>query len=552
MLSRLHIRNYAIISELNFELNPGLTIITGETGAGKSILLGALSLVLGKRADSSVLFDKDVKCVVEAYFDIQNHGLQEFFSENDLDFESPAILRREINSNGKSRAFVNDTPVNLNQLKSLASRLIDIHSQHEVFTLKSADFRTTFLDSCADGGILSKNYLFAFKEWKAISKEVELLKENLRNSQADQDYLQFQLTELEELDLKAGELQENQDKLSLLENAEEITEILRQISNVILNDEEAVVDSLRKAESELIRLGSKFPLANEWAERVRQSVIDLEDAANDMDQKYSSIENDPAELKRLEERVDEVIRLMTKHRKQSEAELVEYQLELSDKLNSISNSDEELTLLNGKLEKADSEVQKLATELTAQRNKTAKLVSPILTADLKELGMPDAELSVSLESAERIPTGQDKVEIKFTSNKGQSLQDISKVASGGELSRLMLSLKAEMAENTQLPAIIFDEIDTGVSGDVADKVGIKIKILSSKMQVLCITHLPQIASKGDQHYYVYKEQEEGRTVTGIRSLEKSDRIVEIAKMLSTANPTGAALEHAKNLVEKTA
>ncbi|MFT4544193.1 MAG: DNA repair protein RecN (Recombination protein N) [Bacteroidia bacterium] len=552
MLSRLHIRNYAIISELNFELSPGLTIITGETGAGKSILLGALSLVLGKRADSSVLFDKNVKCVVEAHFDVQNHGLQEFFLENDLDFESPTILRREINSNGKSRAFVNDTPVNLNQLKALASRLIDIHSQHEVFTLKSADFRTTFLDSCADGGILSENYLFAFKEWKAISKEVELLKENLRNAQADQDYLQFQLTELEEFDLKAGELQENQDKLSLLENAEEITETLQQVSNLILNDEEAVVDSLRKAESELIRLGSKFPLANEWAERVKQSVIDLEDAANDMDQKSSSIENDPAELKRLEERVDEVIRLMTKHRKQSEAELVEYQLELSDKLNSISNSDEELTLLNGKLEKADSEVQKLATELTAQRNKTAKLVSPILTADLKELGMPDAELSVSLESAERIPTGQDKVEIKFTSNKGQSLQDISKVASGGELSRLMLSLKAEMADNTQLPAIIFDEIDTGVSGDVADKVGVKIKSLSSKMQVLCITHLPQIASKADQHYYVYKEQEEGRTVTGIRPLEKSDRIVEIAKMLSTANPTDAALEHAKNLVEKTA
>ncbi|MGB0917310.1 MAG: DNA repair protein RecN, partial [Flavobacteriales bacterium] len=390
MLSRLHIRNYAIISELNIEFNKGLTIITGETGAGKSILLGALSLVLGKRADSSVLFDQTSKCVVEAHFDIKNHSLKEFFSENDLDFENQTILRREINAKGKSRAFVNDTPVNLNQLKTLASRLIDIHSQHEVLTLKSADFRTTFLDSCADGGELAQAYSQAFKNWKTISKEVEAKKEALINAQADQDYLQFQLTELEELDLKAGELQENQDRLSLLENAEEISETLHQISDLILNNDEAVIDSLRKAQNELERLGRKFEPAKEWAERISQSVIDLEDAANDMNQKSSSVENDPAELRRLEERVDEIIRLMTKHRKQSEGELVEYQFELSEKLNSINNSDEALTLLNGKLEKADSEVQKIADELTKQRLKVAKSVSPILTKELKELGMPDA------------------------------------------------------------------------------------------------------------------------------------------------------------------
>ena len=552
MLSRLHIKNYAIISELDFELHSGLTIITGETGAGKSILLGALSLVLGKRADSSVLFDKEAKCVVEAFFNIENLAIQSYFTENDLDVENPTILRREINANGKSRAFINDTPVNLNQLKALASKLIDIHSQHEVLTLKSAEFRTSFLDSCADGGTLVDNYLTAYQDWKIISKQVESLKEQLNNAQADEDYLQFQLSELEELDIKAGELQECQDKLSLLENAEEIAETLSQVSNLILNDENAIVDNLRKTESELLRLGRKFPAANDWANRIKQSLIDLEDAANEMDRNSGSVEHDPAELRRLEDRVDEIIRLMTKHRKQSEAELVEYQLELSDKLNSISNSDEELTLLNGKLEKADSTVQKLANQLTNQRKRIAKQISQPLVEELRLLGMPDAEIQISVDAVDRIATGQDKVEVKFTSNKGQIPQDISKVASGGELSRLMLSIKAEMAKNTQLPAIIFDEVDTGVSGDVADKVGDKIKALSSNMQVLCITHLPQIASKADSHYFVYKEQEQGRTVTGIKPLEKSDRIVEIAKMLSTANPTEAALEHAKNLVEKTA
>jgi len=550
MLTRLHIRNYAIISELDIKLNNGLTIITGETGAGKSILIGALSMVLGKRADSSVLYKEDEKCVVEAFFNVENYDLKAFFDENDLDFENPTILRREINANGKSRAFINDTPVTLVQLKDLASYLIDIHSQHEVLTLKSAEFRTRFLDSCADGGEQIYSYQKVYQEWNALRKEVERLKDALQKSTEDEDYLKFQLSELEELNLREGELIENQEKLSMLENSEEISAALSQVSDALLNSDSAMVDGLRKIEAELQRLSKKYPTAVEWAKRIKQNLIDLEDVAEEMSQKAGSVEQNPDELERLAERVDGIIRLMAKHRKQSEAELIQYQFELSDKLSSISNSDEQLTLLNSKLEKIESLLQVEAEKLSNLRSNEAKRIAPILTSELQQLGMPDAQMSILVEKTERNLSGQDRIEILFTANKGQKPQDISKIASGGELSRLMLSTKAEMASKTQLPAIIFDEVDTGVSGDVADKMGMKIKELSSRMQVLCITHLPQIASKANQHLYVYKDEQEGRTTTGVRELDKADRIVEIAKMLSNANPTEAALTHAKNLVNE--
>ncbi|MCF8278121.1 MAG: DNA repair protein RecN [Flavobacteriales bacterium] len=548
MLTRLHIRNYAIISELDVELNEGLTIITGETGAGKSILIGALSLVLGKRADATVLYNESEKCVVEAFFNISGYELEPFFAENDLDFENPTILRREINANGKSRAFINDTPVTLLQLKDLASKLIDIHSQHEVLTLKSAEFRARFLDLCADGGKQSNRYQLQYAAWNTLRKEVETLRNSLAKSAADEDYLKFQLEELLALNLKEGELAENQERLSLLENAEEITVTLSGISDMLQNGENPLVDSLRKAETELQRLAKKYPSATEWAQRIKQSLIDLEDVAEEMNQRSLAIDQDPAELQRLEERVDEILRLMTKHRVQSESELIQFQAELDEKLLSINNSDEKLTILNGRLEIAESLLQKEADKLTETRKAEAKRISPILAKELQQLGMPDAQMNILIEPSERSSDGQDRIEILFTANKGQKPQDISKIASGGELSRLMLSVKAEMASKTQLPAIIFDEIDTGVSGDVADKMGGKIKDLSKQMQILCITHLPQIASKADQHLFVYKEEQEGRAVTGVRKLDEAERILEIAKMLSNANPTEAALAHAKNLV----
>lgn len=550
MLTRLHVRNYAIISELDVEFSDGLTIITGETGAGKSILIGALSLVLGKRADTSVLYDEAEKCVVEAHFSMHNLSLKTFFEENDLDYEEHTILRREINSQGKSRAFINDTPVNLSQLRDLANALIDIHSQHEVLTLKTAEFRARFLDACADGGKQMDRFSTAFSSWNALKRQVEKLKQRLQEATADEDYIRFQLNELHDLNLKDGELEENQSRLALLENAAEIRETLSQINEAFSGVDGAIIDQLRRVESELNTLARKHAPSKEWSARLKSAIIEIEDVASEVENHAESVSEDPEALQQLQERVDEVLRLMTKHRKRSDAELIEFQHELEEKLNSIGYSDEQLTMMQAELEVAGSRLEQEASLLSQLRATAAKTVSPIIETELKELGMPNASLEIQLERTEVGPLGQDRIEIRFSANKGQPLQDISKVASGGELSRLMLSVKSQIAKTAQLPAIIFDEIDTGVSGEVADKVGQKIRSLSSHMQVLCITHLPQIASKADQHLFVFKDVSGGKTETRVRSLHDEDRIVEIAKMLSNADPTEAALTHARNMVQE--
>jgi len=548
LLSRLHIRNYAIISEVSIDFSNGLTIITGETGAGKSILIGALSLVLGKRADSSVLFNKEEKCIVEAYFDISDHSLNAFFEQHNLDYEPISIIRREINPQGKSRAFVNDTPVNLTQLKELTAKLIDIHSQHAVLTLKTTDFRTRFLDACSDGGKQFLAYAKAYSNWLQIKTEVDALKKHLQQATADEDYLKFQLEELEELNIKEGTLKASQEQLSLLENATEIRESLSAICQLLSNTEHALISGLRNVDNTLQRLANNYSNANDWQKRISENLIDLEDIADDIARQVEEVDEKPEELQRLQQRVDEILRLMTKHNKHSEAELIAFSKQLDEKLQAINSSDEQLILLNTALEKADLVLTKEAQNLSKLRKKTATRLSPILTKELTELGMPEAQVNVYIEKGERTVLGQDKIDIRFTANKGQQLQDISKVASGGELSRLMLVVKAEMAKNTKLPAIIFDEIDTGVSGEVAGKMGLKINSLSNEMQVLCITHLPQIASKANQHLFVYKRQEKDRTVTKIKVLEKTERITEIAKMLSNAHPTDTALQHAKDLI----
>lgn len=548
MLVRLIVRNYAIISELDLSFSNGLTIITGETGAGKSILIGALSLVLGKRADTSVLFNDEEKCVVEAQFDINDYDLSSFFHENDLDHESITILRREISISGKSRAFINDTPVNLNQLRELASYLIDIHSQHEVLTLKTPEFRAKFIDSCSDQGKRYTEYRQTFQEWVGLKKKADKLKAELQQAAADEDYLRFQLNELEELNLSEGELSAAQERLSFLENAEEINQTLSGISEALSSSDSAVLDVLRSIDAQLKNLSRNFEKAGEWQKRVHSTFIELEDLARELENSGSDLDEDPAELQRLQERVDEILRLLTKHRKQSESELIELQQSLSKKLEDIGSSDEQLTLLLAELETKGAELEKKATELSEARKETALLLAPRIEAELHEMGMPDAQLLIDLNRTEITLLGQDSIEIRFASNKGQKPQDISKVASGGELSRLMLAVKSEIAKNAKLPAIIFDEIDTGVSGDVANKVGNKIQGLSQRMQVFCITHLPQIASKAQQHLYVFKQLVDGKAVTNVRALLPEERIVEIAKMLSTANPTEAALTHAKNLI----
>jgi DNA repair protein RecN (Recombination protein N) len=549
MLHRLYIRNYAIISELEVEWGSGLTIITGETGAGKSILLGALSLVLGKRADSSALHALDSKCIVEAEFATDGFFLQDLFTEHDIDAEAHTTLRREITPQGKSRAFVNDTPVLLPVLKEIAERLIDVHSQHEVHTLKEADFRARFLDSCADRSVAFQAFRSVFTEWDVLRRQLERLESDAAQSRAEEDYIRFQLEELEELKLREGELTEAEERLSVLEHADEIRHSLSAVNARFNDGELALLDSLRQALSEVTRVARNYPAAEEWVQRLNSAVIELADLSDEMERALQSIEDDPSELARLQERVDAIHRLLNKHRKQTDSELLELQQGFSEKLQLIERSDTELSSLRSNLAALERQMLGRAEALTKVRAAAAIHLSEQLTSELRALGMPDARLELSVSKKDTIGAlGQDNIHVLFSANKGQSMQDIAKVGSGGELSRLMLVIKAEMARNAQLPTVIFDEIDTGVSGEVAERMGLKIKELSSFMQVLCITHLPQIAAKGAHHLYVFKEGEADRTVTRIRPLKGRDRILEVAKMLSSDNPTEAAISHATQLV----
>lgn len=551
MLQRLYIRNYAIISELEVEWGSGLTIITGETGAGKSILLGALSLVLGKRADSSVLYAQDNKCIVEAEFVTEGFPLVDIFAENDIDIEPLTTLRREITPQGKSRAFINDTPVLLSVLRELAERLIDVHSQHEVHTLKEPDFRARFLDSCADGGKQYAAFTSVFKAWDAARKKLELMEAQHAQSHAEEDYLRFQLTELDELGLKEGELNEAEQHLSELEHAEEIRTTLAAASASMAEGEGALLDGLRQVNAEITRLARKYSKADEWAKRLSSAIIELADVADELERGLQTIDDDPNELTRLQQRVDEIQRVMNKHRRSSDVELLEFHQEISVKLRAMERSDGVLSELTEQFKAVEDELNAIADEVTRLRTAIATGLGERLSKELHVLGMPDAQLRIAVEQKNSINLlGRDDINVLFSANKGQPLQDVAKVASGGELSRLMLVIKAEMARNAQLPTVIFDEIDTGVSGEVAERMGMKIKELSAFMQVLCITHLPQIAAKGTHHLYVYKDGEGDRTVTRIRALSGNDRVLEVAKMLSTDSPTEAAIMHATQLVKQ--
>jgi DNA repair protein RecN (Recombination protein N) len=552
MLHRLHIRNYAIIRELEVEWGSGLTIITGETGAGKSIVLGALSLVLGKRADTSVLHDADGKCVVEAEFRTDGFDLDDFFSINDIDRLSVTILRREVTPDGRSRAFINDTPVNLQQLRALAERLVDVHSQHEVHTLKEAAFRARFLDACADRGAVFKGFEAAFATYENTRQQLEMVEQEAAEARSEEDYIRFQLNELDELNLSGGEMEEMEERLSMLENAGEIRATLSEVNAELSEAERSVTDALREIVASVNRLSRRYSPAAEWAGRLGSTLIELDDLAAEMGRRLTDVDDDPAELERVRERVDAVNRLLLKHRKQTATELIALRSELSTRLCGIERSEEHLNTLRERLFSEKKTMQQAADALTKVRNVTAQRLGPQLASELHVLGMPDARLQIDLVQRDT-PTslGQDDIRILFSANKGQPMQDIAKVASGGELSRLMLTVKAEMASNAELPTVIFDEIDTGVSGEVADRMGDRIRSLGSHMQVICITHLPQIAAKGKQHLFVFKEGNGDRTVTGVRALSGTERITEIAKMLSNDNPSEAAISHASQLLAET-
>ena len=549
MLSHLSIQNYALIEKIEIDFPHGLSIITGETGAGKSILLGALSLIAGDRADSSSLQDKTKKCIVEGAFDIKNYSLKSFFTTNELDYAEQTVIRREVSPEGKSRAFINDTPVNLSQLRELSLELIDIHSQHETLTLNESGYQLSVVDAFAKTEENVQKYKTDYKKYKEIEKQLAELTEKEKQSKLDADYWQFQFDEFEQLNLLAGEQEMAEDELKVLENAEEIKSVLEHVSNALNGGEQNILSALNENKVRLSSISKLNSAYNELLSRINSSHIEMKDIANEIDNLSEKVSFDPKRAEHLTNRLDEIYRLQKKHQVNSVEALLEVKVKVEDKLKSNASLEIEINKLQKETEKLRSALFTLAKRISADRKKSLPKLEKEVSDLLSSLAMPNAQFRVEHILLETLTEqGIDKIKFQFSANKGSDLKEVSKVASGGELSRLMLSIKSLIAKNTALPTIIFDEIDSGVSGGVAEQVGKLIFGMSDAMQVVAITHLPQIASKGDSHFTVYKEEKSGKTFTQIKHLAKEERVKEIAKMLSAGKPTDASLKNAKELL----
>ncbi|MBN1414211.1 MAG: DNA repair protein RecN [Bacteroidales bacterium] len=550
MLRNLSIENYALISELNISFGEGLTIITGETGAGKSIMLGALSLILGKRADTGVLYDKGKKCIVEGIFDISRYNLQGFFEEKDMDYDNPVIIRREIAPTGKSRAFVNDLPVTLEVLNDLGDQLIDIHSQHQHLSLSDSRFQLKVVDSYAGTLDLKDEYMQGYDSFVTMQRQLAQLKEEAEKSKADLDYFTFQCNQLREAQLSPGEQEELELELEKLTHAEDIKASLLSALAILSGEGNSLLTSLKDAIAQLSRAGKYLSASTDLAKRCETSYIELKDAATEIETQYEKIDHDPERLEWVKNRIDALYSLLQKHRKATVKELVDLQHELEIKIDAIANYDASIGEAERKLDAKRKELKRIAEQLSKLRKNTFSSIEDQVVAMLHELSMPNALFAIrhSLLS-DFSPSGIDRIQFVFSANKNVQPQDISKVASGGELSRLMLTVKSLLSDATGMPTIIFDEIDTGVSGEIAEKVGNIIRRMAGKMQLINITHLPQIASKGDRHLLVYKTENDRITLTRIKQLTPEERHIEIAKMLSGEEVTAAALENARELLK---
>ncbi|MEE4198245.1 MAG: DNA repair protein RecN [Bacteroidales bacterium] len=549
MLQSLTVHNYALINELTIDFNRGLNIITGETGAGKSILMGALSLILGQRADTSVLKDKTRKCIVEAKFNIKPYDLKAFFEGQDLDYDDYSIIRREIADNGKSRAFINDTPVNLSVLKDLSTYLVDIHSQHESLLLGDENFQMALVDSFAGHDALLNRYHASYDEYLQAKSEYHRLINNAEKAKADLDYFQFQFDQLEALKLNEGEQEELEEELEKLNHAEEIKLNLSK-SYQLLNEEEfSVILNLKEAKNSLSTITKYFKESESLAERIASVSIELQDISNEIERLNESVEYDPERIEFIRERLDSIYALQQKHKVATVGELLKIKTELENQIGDIHSYDFRTDKLQKELEAKQAELKQLAGQISENRKEVIPGLEEHITRTLVLLGMPNAAFQIRQIAVEEfLPTGTEMIKFMFSANKNIAPEEIEKVASGGEISRLMLSLKSILVENKTLPTIIFDEIDAGTSGEIADKMGIIIKQMSTRMQVINITHLPQIASKADFHYLVYKKDNHQTTNTYIRLLDRDERVNEIAKMLSGKELTDAAIENAKVLL----
>lgn len=559
MLQKLSISNYALIDNLEISFDSGLNILTGETGAGKSIILGALSLILGQRAESRYFFNQQKKCVIEGSFKIGEFHLKAFFEDNDLDYEAETVLRREISADGKSRAFVNDTPVNLTSLKLLGEKLIDIHSQHATLEINDPEFQLLVVDSVAGHNELLSDYQTKYRSYKKSTAKLAQLIEESDKAKADLDYYQFQFDELEKADLDADEQEKLEQELAVLNNAEEIKRNLLSANYLMQDSEVAVLSQLREAGQQLGSIEKFNPQIEELHQRLNSTLIELKDIAAEIENIEQRTHTDEERAVEINIRLTLIYTLQKKHRVNTTTELLELQEELSGKIQQAVFGDEAIEKLQQQLSLDKKELEQLAGQLSANRSKAIPQIETQVLQTLAEMGMGNSALKIEQtvrksESPEvgknevLGKTGVDDIKFLFSANKGHALAEMSKVASGGELSRLMLSIKSLVAKNTALPTIIFDEIDTGVSGEVANKVGQIMEQLSQNLQVITITHLPQIAGKGQSHYFVYKDDEGATTYTRIKQLDKQERVVEIAKMLSGDNPGESALQNARELL----
>ncbi|HCI55548.1 MAG TPA: DNA repair protein RecN [Bacteroidales bacterium] len=553
MLIKLYVRNYVFIRELDIGFTKGLTVITGETGAGKSILLGALSLILGARADSSALLNDSEKCIVEGTFNIEDYGLEEFFEKNDLEYDKTSIIRREINPAGKSRAFINDIPVTLNVLKELGDKLIDIHSQHENLMLNESIFQLNVIDTFAGNFLLRESYKQFYKNYRKLEREYNDLKGKAEKNRSDLEYYRFQLNQLLEAKLVENEQEELEREQAVLEHAGEIKAYLSTVVSMLSSDDASVLGIMSRLKQIMSKVKELLHGTETIAERINSAYIELDDINSETEKILSQIEDDPQKLEAINERLDFIYSLLQKHRLKSLNELINKTHELQEFVNSIVSGDDHLGELEKILESSYKELIANAEKLSDARKKTIPDIENKVTEMLRQLGMPNAKFRIILTQTEDLSeTGTDRADFLFSANREVPPESLTNIASGGELSRVMLTLKSLMSSVGNLPTIIFDEIDSGVSGEVADKVGQILAGMGKYMQVINITHLPQVAARGNIHYHVYKDDSGQSTITRIKRLSDEDRILEVAKLLSGREVTPAALKNARELIEAAA
>lgn len=550
MLKHLYIKNFTLIDELDIDLYKGFSVMTGETGAGKSIILGAIGLLLGQRADSKAIKQGAERCVIEAQFDLSRYDMEDFFTENDIEYDAEeTIIRRELTAAGKSRAFINDTPVQLTMLKELGERLVDVHSQHQNLLLNKQDFQMNVVDIIADDAKQLAQYQASYNEYHTAVKKLETLRDDIERNRQNLDFLQFQCDELVGANLQEGEQEELEQQSDTMAHAEDIKSALYTADNALSAEGTGVVESLRSSLSALRGIERVLPVAAEYVQRIDSTYIELKDLAQDISSQLERIDFDPAELDAINNRLDRLYDLQKKYHVESVGELIEKRDELKSQLSNIENSDEALAELETRCQQLKNEAQKQADALTKLRSKAARQVEKELQTRLVPLGMPNVRFSIEMTKTDLGNNGQDKVAFLFSANTSTPLQPVSQVASGGEIARVMLSLKAMISGAVKLPTIIFDEIDTGVSGKIAEQMAqIMQEMGRNDRQVISITHLPQIAALGAVHYKVEKEETAQGTTSRMRQLTPEERITEIAQMLSGSDISDAAIQNAKQLL----